>query len=727
MKFKKVLYSLLVVPLLPLVGCTNKESDSIYVKFHTMDSKDSVINVDLKKGQRVSDILESNNELKNNLDKVTSKDGDETFDFWYLSKDSALNLDVGEDNRNIFTYEIPLYSSIDVYAGFYVSSYKEDIENHISYYLGSYQYNDISPIPYIKTLNEPTIEYGDNSSVANSFTYNGIVKTKYDYYVDSLINEYGFNKISETSYIDKLNVYTLNLDYKEENKTLNLSYSFNDKEDEFPTNFFSSSFFALDIRSLINDNSFILSENSKDEKFIHKSYIDGDIREKKIYYIPKSDDENPTYSFLSYLSNYKDVFTLYEDSNNKPLYIEDSTMSVKITANIVDNLSLEEEKIGIKKGMVEVTIEDSATYTLDMDSFNDIYSRVYPSAFNPDVFGEIPGINVYGTILRGTLSNIKVAGYYASGLNEDILEAYLKTLNNKGYRGVLVEDDDGTLQFIYNSRNNEYGMVLNYYSKNNITGLFKDYISVFYYEQDSVNEELSNWFKKSNEGGGDIYNIPEIETDGYYTSGYYTSNDSSLGYTHYYRASNLDEDYVSKYEEKLEKTNKWTKNEEYTNSLGYPVYVSNDGYYVLGIIYSKENKTLTIELNYNGFKIVSDTKDIYPFIKDRLSASNAFRIPDLSNLVDGKNKEVSVSQYYTGNDHRVFISIPYSDETSLNKAYEEYLNALNSDVVNWSYAGENSSGSIKFYNYKDGAIFAYSYISTLSDGSYSLTLAFYRK
>lgn len=735
---RKILTGMAIISSLFLLGsCGVKEEindDNLVVTLDTSPSNttDKNIEIHLKKGETIQEALNKDEALKDEISKATSLDEELSLDGWYVSSETALNLDRGQGDKNIFSFSTPVEQSVTLYGGYIYPEFNKEVKDYISYYLGVYEEDGYSPLPIVRTSTYISAPEIDASSDNNSLSINDVSKASYDYYLNSLTSSYGFNKNGDV-FTDPLDVYSLKVNYDEEATTLTLTYAFLDEENKFPAKFVSSQFYALDTKSLLNDDLFMLAENVLPEgqkKFvtrIESSSSSIPSRVKDVYYVPKSTSETPVDDFYEWVSTLS-VMTLNKETDSSTgesviTGAADESSSTYLTVSLVDDPTLEELAKGVTKGMVKAQFVDYSSSSFNEEYFKDAFNSYLGVNLDDGEYSFPTGIKGYGAPLVGTLGGKTVVGYSGIGITAEDLQSFFESMKEKDWNGSKSEGSSFT-QFQLTSKLSEFGMVINYYpAKENS---YSSFVNVFFYHQDSVTQDFEKWFAASNVGGGEVSGIPLFESDGSYSSGNMTSSGTEVGNAHYLSGTQVKSEYVSAYEAELVKEG-WVKDEETSKEASYPVYKSADGFYSLNVIYSLQNETLGIQVIYNGSGTAKDIDGVIKNIGPRLGIDSSFEIPGLGDLINGK--EVITEQFYNLTDNRAYVTVPLTSEDEVTKA-KESLNSAIEAKSNWKKVGTVGSSGIPAYQEENTGIIAFALDSTVTnaDGtkSYSVSLILYR-
>lgn len=648
--------------------------------------------------------LEEGESIENSLDADTRALIEEStslanadFDGFYKSQEASYT---GEEDQKV-DLTSPVTSNLDLYPSFLYFDYDEEMEEEISFYLGTYQKAGISPLPYLKSRVEPTMKNDD------TLTYTYVDEEAYQAYIAELLED-GFKEASDGSYLDPKEAYLVSLNYDDTADTLEVSYAFNDVENEFPANYVSSMFFMVDSRYGLYEGNFTLADNilERDEKkFITYTNYGGFTDPyviKHVYYQPKADDEDPVYSFFNYL-NSSGVCSVSTGTNafGQTVYqAYDTSYSVEVTADLVTAPSNDEAALGVTSGMMELQFIDESTSSLDSQLLANAYKQITGYNYDEGAYGSFVGPKIYGSLLQATYGNYPCVAYYSGGFTEFDLEDYLSELDELGYTCTTSELTNYK-QFRLVSPTGDYGMILRYYTPENNSVIFTNVLLTYLYHDVNVYDDLADWFTANNRGGGEIENLPEFPEGVNVSTGYLTSGGTQVGSTHYLSASGMTAADVEVYKQALVATGDWTLSSETADGVD-SIYDSADGYYQIYLIYS--GNTLTVQIYYNTAKEASSASEIYSIIAPRLGTPSDFTIPDLEELV--KDKTVTVTQFYNIRDERACIMIPYADADEVASKHAELVSALEA-TTNWRYVGTDTSGTIEFYQDSESSIYLY--------------------
>lgn len=666
--------------------------------------------------------------LEQRIENSTKHPNLEFVEFFY-SKDAA-NDPENEDNfQYVFTDGDIITQDITVYAGYKELTSLTEFNSFISTYLGVFQKDSYSPIPFLET--DEGISFVEDDFNQNHYiSILGVTSSQFDEYKNKLSLEYSFVKQEENVYVDKYGAYTLRLTYTDSTSSLRLDYEFNDDENAFPTYFFASTFFAYKTQDYINDRTFSLAENVLEEgqtKFLTRSLNNSESGDgsytKHIYYRPKEDDSDPVGSLYDYLDNIGVVtVNTSEDSDGNTIYnyAIDGTYSTMVKASLLSNVTSQEAEFGLEVGMIDIAIDEMSTTSLPMDEMSTYYKRLMGVDYPSDLYGNLDA-KAYSSLLYGTLSSGQyIVRYYASSFDKYDLERYLQHLNTNGFFGSKTESTSYTT-YAYTSKEGNYVINLNYYPKESSTILYEDRLIVTLYYQSGVFDKLGDWFKACNKGGGTITSIPKPNGEGKYSTGYLTSGSSYVYYTHYLTVGDATKDDLEDFKEALLEEGNFTKDEALSQEYGIDYFVSNDGYYFLNCSL-EDDGTLYIQIYYDGSSTATGVDQVYSAIKGRLGTGNDFTIPSLETFIG--TKQVDISQYYASSSNRAFITIPVTTETEATSLVTSIYEALEADTTNYTYAGTNSGGTIKFYIDNKYSVYIYAFDSS-EDTTYSVTIGLY--
>lgn len=697
-----------------------------------LSDTNKTIEVSVKKGETLQEAFDSNEALRNEITSATSVDEQMSFDGWYLSSETALNLDRGQGDENIFSSTAPVEEDLTLYGGYVYTDFSQGVKDYLSYYLGVYEEAGYSPLPMVRTssfVNAPEI---DPSSDNNSLSIGNVSKASYEYYLNSLTSSYGFKEQNDL-FVDPLSVYSLRVGYDESLDEITLTYAFLDEENKFPSKFISSQFYSLDTKQILKDDFFMLAENvqlANQKKFItsiEASSSEYPSRIKNLYYVPKSSSETPVEDFYEWVSEMS-VMSLEKQtdpSTGEDLITgaSDESSSTTLNVSLVNTPTPEEASKGVVQGMVKAQFVDYSSSSLNEEFLKTAFDSVLGVNLDDGNYSFPSGIKGYGAPLLGTLGGKNVVGYSGTGITSEDLQAFFEEMTQKGWDGSKVAGSDFT-QFSLNSKLSEFGMIINYYPEK--ANAYSTFVNVFFYHQDSVSVDFEKWFLASNVGGGSIQNIPLFENDGSYTSGNMTSNGNEIGTGHYLSGSKVKKEYVATYESDLVKEG-WVKDEEASQTASYPVYRSADGFYLLNVLYSLESESLGIQVLYNGSGTASDIAGITRNIGARLGIDSTFVFPGLEAAIQGK--EVLTEQFYNLGDHRAYVTIPLANEEEVTKTKDSLNTAIEGDQ-NWEKVGTVGTAGIPAYQDKKTGIVSFVLDSTVTntDGTKenSVSLILYR-
>lgn len=717
-------------------GSSTQQKNAFEVVLNTGSSNadEKRITLSVSKGSSIESVLSKDAATKKKVEDATRRDDGIVLDGWYLSSESSADLDRGNQDQNIFTFSEPVTSDLNLFAGYVLQDYDAATKDYIARYLGVYEELGYSPLPVVRTAWQAEIPDFDSTLANNSLTFSNVSQTSYDAYVASLSSSYGFTQ-TDAGFTDPLKVYNLALDYDASEASLTLTYTFLDEEEAFPTNFVSSQFFNLDTRPKLNDNLFMLAENVLPEgqkKFVTRLELpeeeNATYRIKDVYYVPKSTTETPTTDFYNLIDDLS-LMTLSKatDSSTGNMVIQyatDETNSTYLLVSQVTSPTLEETALGVTKGMVKAQFLDFSSRSLKEDEISQYFAKYLKTDWNEGHYGFPSDLKGFGSVLAGTLGGKTVVGFSAVGINDTNLQSFFDVMKEKGWDGEKNSSTDTLTQYQLNSKENEYGIILNYYPKTATS--FDNMIQVFYYHQDNIVEDLKKWFAASNVGGGTVETIPLFDADGVYSSGNLTSNGNEIGTGHYLAGTKVKAENVATYEAVLVKEG-WIKNEEETQNNKYPTYDSKDGFYKLILIYSLENETLGVQILYNGTGTATDSKGVLKNIGKRLGVDDTFVIPGLEDLI--QKKTVETEQFYNLSDNRAYVIIPLSSEDEVTQAKESFNTALK-ESGSWAQVGTVGSSGAPAYQDSKTKIVAFALDATTdnTDGSksYAIGIVFYR-
>jgi len=693
-----------------LASCSS--SNVVNITFVNEDSE--TYTVSLAKGDSVANALDGKVEVLEEFAYSSSKE----FDNWYLSSSDASSLDVGEANSNLFSIYEEVESSLTVYAGYGQNiDYIEDFKLYD--YLGS-AIDDSSPFPRFIASEVAGDTFNDNGIYYLNTSIN-----RFNEYKRQLIEDDGFSLLEENKYLSPNEKYIISLEYEESKERVHMLTTFNDVDNEFPTNFFASSFLGMDYSMYINESSFSLSENAKDLKNKYFTYF-GDYSSysnvKIVGYTPKSDDSSSIVSLASYLSS--NGFTLA--SSTSYIYVDNFATSYLFLAQSNSTLLNSFGKLGLKEGMNLLISVPIATSSLDEDSLSSYYKSTTGGTFSNELYPSFLA-DKYGTIARYTINSSKKqygVGYYAIGFSVDYFNYYIKSLTDLGYTYSYTSSGDYRYVFTFTSKDQEYGLKVTYYLGSHYTDLLNNVALIIYYHNDSVYDLLAKWLNNQNVGGGELTGIPTFEAKSY-TSGNLTSSGNSVPYTYYISGTSVEESEYTSYLVKLEDSG-FSKDSQLSNEE-YTVYNYQDGYYRILVYF--EDSTLTIQLYYLGSKEFSKFDDIVNYLTPRLGDS--LTIPGVNEVITSSESlidtSIDVMQYYDGTYHRGVIYL-YSDSSDKQNSIVSILEeAVTNEDSGFSYIGANSSG-IKFYKNSSGLYYyIYTGNSTSNDvTSYYTVVGLYR-
>lgn len=710
---KRLLFLLNTLIISSLFSCGESvQSNTVSITFNALNSKEN-ITLDLKKGDNIANFLNGDLTILNEL-TISS---DYSFDAWYVTEKSAKTLDSGENSSNIFSLYDPCNENKEVYAG-YILPLESEIKENLNYYLGTFSEDYGYSLPLLKGS-----EYEIDETRKNGYYIKDITLNRINSFKDELVSSYGFSKLDDTSYLSNDSMYTITLTYDSLEGSVFYEVNFFALENEFPSYFFASSFLGYDYTYSINEKSFNLSNNEKDEKDKYVTYF-GDYESyyeniKVLGYTPKDDDSSPLESLNTYLTS--NGFTLASSSSY--IYVDQFYTNYLLTSQLSSSSSLYSylSSYGFKEGMIIMFSIPQYGKNVDNDTFLSNYNSISGTTLESNPYPYFYASS-YGLGLKYTISSSSSTyglGFYAFGFTSEYFDSYIKSLYNSNWTYSYTSSGDYYYKFQFLSKSGEYGLNIYYYDGSYYSDLTSNLCLLVYYHKDSVFDKATKWFKNQNVGGGSITSIPKFEASSY-SSGYLTSNSSSVPYTYYVRGKEVEESEYNTFLSNLDE--EWTKDQSSSTSE-YLVYKSNDSFYTMYVIYS--DSTLVIQLYYNGSRYdLLTTSDIYSYLDKRFE-SLSISVPGLDTLLDGEKalitpKLIGVNQYFDGTYNRALIVLSLSSSDDLDLAYNTINNSIEDETNGYTYVGENSSGItfykdsnntyLYFYKYSDSSSYYYLYI-----------------
>ena len=678
MQFKKII-PILGLSLLGGLASCNNESETYEVLFSNLQTGEN-FKINVPKGETIYDVTTDTSELDDFI-------SDDTYELegWYYTIQDANELNRGENDVNVFSYDTPINEDIQVYAGIAYKNFPSEVKEVVSSYLGTYETLDISPIPLLKT---------DRISVdktnLNSFTFENVSQSTYDTYLQSLVDDYHYTLVSDNTYLDTTESYLLELNCDESSRNLVVSYRFNDEVGKFPSKYFASNFAGIDYSMYINDDSFMLAENDKDNidnKFLTREVTNGDITFKTIFYTPKSSDLDPVTSLGDYLEN--NNFQLAGTN----MYVDQFGSAVTQIGS-VSNVPLFQNLEGVTNEMLYIATYSVATSSIDEESLSESYAEYTNFEYPTDTYPLFDGAKLYGVILGYTYSSYTGPGLNIFGLTTKQLDNIMLDLEEKGWN-ISMSDLSNYYSYTCYSPTEEYGIRIQYYEEDRYIDLNTSIATVVYFHHDTAFDRASVWFRNQNIGGGTITNIPKFDAYSY-GSGYLNNGSSSISYTYYIIGTEVTTETYNAYLETLVNTNEWVRvSDTVFENTSCPTFNSVDGYYTIIVLYDSDSQKMTVQIYYNATtNVTTGYNDVINKIKARLQNENLV-VPGLETLIGETDyKPVTVSQYYDGTNNRVNLTLYYDTLEEAEEAYNKYYEALNNS--GYANAGTNSSG-IEFY------------------------------
>lgn len=669
------------------------ESEKFDVTFHHQSDETKNVKVEVTKGQTVYTALNGD------LSKVTSLCESDTlhFDNWFTSSEAAAKLNYGENNENLYKYDLIIESSLDLYPGFALDGFDSKLNSYISDYLGAYHKAKTSPVPFLRTnafhvdTNEENVFYFDNASAY-----------KFKEYKNDLVELYDFKEVSDNKYLDKLEAYTLSLEHLAASSSIKVTMNFNDEAGKFPSKFFASNFPAIDSSYYINDDDFSLSENSKDED-LSKKYItavkadilSGNEIKRSIFYTPKADDSNPTSSLSSFLTG-KGIFQAINSNGTTMIDMFGNTLITitKVSKFEASNYASE----GVKEGMMAIHCQELYTEENDVEGLKEYFKELTGKEFPTDLFFNIEGGTAYGTLLGYTVNNsLPAVGQHISGVSKASFDAWLEKEKQAGMSIASSSSTSATYlsTFVGTSSNGEYVFKASFYDSSKLSDLSQNVVQILFYRNQSVYEKLANWFELNNVGGGTITSVPELPATSV-TSGNLNTGSSTLYYGYYLRGSGVEQSEFDAYKESLVSEG-WKETTKEGDE--YLSFLSKDGYYSLALIYDADSKVLLVQIIYNAIRTTTSLEAALSFIGPRFGLETLV-VPGLQELYDKETTkpQIEVAQYYNKSEHRGYMVFTLDSSEKVNTYLTTVESKLASDAA-FTYVGANSNG-IKFYQDK---------------------------
>lgn len=680
-----------------------KEDTSLSVSFDALREGQEVLKVNVGTDNKVAPSEE--------ISALVSNYEYHTFVNWYTSKEAAEALDAGENDANIFDFDVAITSSITVYAGYEESWIDQAVTEKIELTLGSYQTLDYSPLPLLDKT--------PYSSLDDTYSFKALnVDENKNNEAKKLLTDNGFTLASEGKYLDKLGRYFVSLEYADNELTYTLS--FNDEEGELPANALGTLSSALDASLYLEPDSFSLAKNEKDEdlskKFLiaqsYSSIITGlNSQCKTLFYTPKETDSDPATTFATYLSGVG-----YSKASSSQLIYADMFMSSLVYVSYIAKNTLitnkEWKKLGVKAGMVAVSFYSAYTVGLDQDELEEEY-EYYTQTEYPDSFPDLGSIGKATSLINGYSSGSNYGpGFFISGCDKTAFDAVLNDLYEQNY---TYSKSESTYYWTFNfaSPTGEYVFQFKYYDSSKVAGLLSDVCQVIIIRKASAYETLAKWMEKQNKGGGTLTSIPELPV-----SNVTGSANSSYPYAYTVYGKGATEADLTSYLESLAKAG-FTKDKE---EDGYYYFTSADGYYSLTVKLSSSYLYVYIFYNY----LTTDTftyAQVATMAKARLGVTS-IDIPYLATYLGEDGSNASVMSVYDGSYQRLVV---YGDLLDTEEAANAYLTAFTEAVTastSWTYVGKNTAGTISFYTNSDD-VYLYASVGTVTNSDESTSYRFF--
>ena len=681
-----------------LASCSTSSSGAHTITFKDSDDN-TLLTLKVNDGKSIDDFISADD-----LSSLSSlKSGDLSVYNWFKSKNDAKQLNNGADNSNIVAFDEPIKSDLTLYPGYVYKNYDEETSSYIEAYLGSYQVQAVSSLPILYT----------NEIVAtgiNKISYKNVNEERYTEFKQDLVNEYSFTyDETTTNYYDKEGIYYLNFTYDSTNKVVDLTFTFNDKVGEFPTQFVGSMFYGLDMRQYFNEDNFSLSKNYKGEDLTKKyitniEYSDDESSYcKYVFYTPKDSDEDPVSSINSFLVN--EGMSKQSTNTYRDTFFTCEIKTFLVTSSYVSQY----RELGLSVGMVGLEFIDTSSNQLDTETLAYYYNRLTGHDFDTNIYQVFDYACRYTQILTYSSSSYGYGtAFYSFGVNKDDLESSLKKMEETDWT-YSKTTSGGKTAFSLLNKTQEYGLQLTFYDGSKYTDLVTNLLQVSYYHKDSVFDKINNWLTYQNVGGGKLTSMPKFEAKTY-SSGYLTSGTTSIPYTYYLSGTNVTSDEYNRYVNLFKDNSEFTDVSDSTKS--YLQFKYSDGFYEVLIAYS--NSTLTVSVIYDGVRTFTNASDSLSYVYDRLGVKT-LTVPGYDNLFTKYNDlEVSVNQYYSGKDERAIFIIPLSDSDTATSEYNTLLETFtNSDVL----TKVGTSSGITFFKDSNG-VYMYTYTSSSSNSLY---------
>lgn len=727
MKNKLIFEGLLfVVSCISLFSCNNAESSDITITYHLEDELNSTKVDTIKKGSKIIDLF-----------KPSRVNGEYTFINWYKDKDSALSL----NKENIFYDGSIVNSSIDIYAGWILTSETGDWINKVILdndanevndvsnvsglrsYLGNYYVTDCVPFFFSNNYthyidhNGSFYIYGENLDYSNILVYK-----------DKLSKAgYKINEVSKNTLYSATNPnYEFNLEFgldETKNDEFFVKVSYLDDEeyknkDQLPLHIFASEGRYVSLSKIVNFDG--VKEGTGKDIISARTYLTNNgLPASVIYYHPdlskkvNDDDNSNGVNYLGEFLKNKLNLSTFNFSNSDGLGAMDSLATFRIQMQYIS-----------KGSYVQILIYSMLNSEIEYNYGSLDLSNSYFSG----LLDNVPRLKnkIYDTIFYQVGYNMNsrngiALNYFMINLSNDDLETYILELLDYGwkYRSIssnyayLISENDST--FIY----------LTYYSKNTFLQTYPNYknvnkgvvsltVGLSQFAENFPKDDLNSFLKQNTRG--EIPLIPEIKGGiNYYFGKYKTQNSSTkkitITETTYQLQIEMSNDISKDYAKELT-NNGWSITFNESNN----VYVasSKDTRFKIQFTYST-NKTygisyLVLVISYNSVHSnIKTYNEALQYVNYRFDEEVV--LPNINGLQNETDFEVT--EYYDGSNDRVLLHVIYhmSDgKTAMINASNAYANMLkafenNDDWVVFDYNyDENGVITQTFYKNKSGLI-----------------------
>lgn len=677
----------------PQEGGQGSDSDQVSVTFNSNLGTSSTFELKLDKGESVDDVLTS--EVKSSIDVLTVGDVNNVFEGWYVSLDGAENL----LESDYFDFSTKIDANLELFAGYTDTTINQEVVDFVSGYLGIYEDFNVDPFPLMEAKDFAT----DNDN-GNAFTYFNVTSHSYEKYLSSLTDYYDFTEVSEGNYLSKTGAYTLALDYDSSSQDLKVKLAFNDEEGKFPTYFFASNFYGVDMSYYISSKNFNLADDagvSADKRYITYSGIGGDgVRNNYIFYTPNHN----YYDSLKELKSFLEDANITLDTTSEEGYLTDVYNSAYVEVGYVTDTELQAfPDLGLSEDMIMIrTMPNGDRSTLDTDLLTQAINY-YLDQPDEEIPMEIEA-EAYSAILLTSSSNTYLPMYMAFGVKPSTLDELCETYKAEGWHVSVTGSSYKSISLYSPSFRYRVSIMYypaSYYADTNTSVaqvVFARYANAF----DTINaliEEQSN----NGECGAKI-TLPEFSAENFKVE---QSETETATYFVTGFDSTLDE--FKAYVKALKDMNVWTVNSEDTYDLSL---TSNDGYYELSAEYRGGNIKLTF--TYLTDKVVDTLDEAQELVKARVGF---IMNSNVASSVYEEGMKLTVMQYFDGTYNRAIIAYSFDKLDEVNEAYDTMISKMDENLTYLS-----ASSGVSFY--QGGSLIYYAYKSETSTG-YTLSLVAY--